>query len=151
MPRGRSACRTRPCDFWRSSAAYTSRRSQFVPLCVSEGRFVSSGHIGGMGWGLAAHVFLPRYGGRHNGASMRPVHGVVPCERRGETREGDHPLCRALKTNRCPKSGDTRAEVVRPCPGAARCAVGFASRGSRLDVAAGEGGTLQPRPLPYPV
>ena len=41
--RHRSACRTHPCDFWRSSAAYTSRRSQFVPLCVSEGRFVSSG------------------------------------------------------------------------------------------------------------
>jgi hypothetical protein len=31
--------------FWRSPAAYTSRRSQFVPLCVSEGRFVSSGHL----------------------------------------------------------------------------------------------------------
>src|SRR5208337_1956178 len=48
MPRGRSACRTRPCDFWRSSAAYTSRRSQFVPLCVSEGRFVSSGQSFGL-------------------------------------------------------------------------------------------------------
>ncbi len=34
-----------PTDFWRCSAAYTSRRSQFVPLCVSEGRFVSSGHL----------------------------------------------------------------------------------------------------------
>jgi diadenosine tetraphosphatase ApaH/serine/threonine PP2A family protein phosphatase len=30
--------------FLASSAAYTSRRSQFVPLCVSEDRFVSSSH-----------------------------------------------------------------------------------------------------------
>jgi hypothetical protein len=43
--RRRSAGRTCPCDFRRSSAAYTSRCSRFVPLCVSGGRFVSSGHV----------------------------------------------------------------------------------------------------------
>src|SRR5271157_1054938 len=62
--RHRSACRTHPCDFWRSSAAFTSRRSQFVPLCVSEGRFVSSGRLhekGGKHHEMPVHHTLEEY------------------------------------------------------------------------------------------
>src|ERR1700722_17634288 len=48
--------------------------------------------VSGMGW-LVAHGVFPSFRGRHNGVSMRPGHGAVPCARRGETREGDRQAC----------------------------------------------------------
>src|SRR5208337_2412483 len=64
------------CDFWRSSAAYTSRRSQFVPLCVSEGRFVSSGRYGARKSFRRSRVPSPastRRGSPRNGDRSREV------------------------------------------------------------------------------
>ena len=54
--------------------------------------------------GLLLMGFLLLLGGRHNGVSMRSV--AARSLAGGGAREGDHPFCRALKSNRCPKSGD---------------------------------------------
>lgn len=102
--------------------------------------------VSGMGW-LVAHGVSPSFRGRHNGASMRPGHGAVPCARRGETREG---IARPARSGATEGWGHPRVGHS-PCPAGVRCAVGFADRGSLLGVVAREGETSGSRPRTYPV
>jgi len=68
-------------------------RADFDPLSLLVAAFLRvDDDVGGVG-GLAVHRASPSLRGRHNGASTQPAHGTEPCGRRGETREGHHPVC----------------------------------------------------------
>ena len=67
--------------------------------------------VGGMCW-LAAHDASPFVVGPPQRGLDAFLNGAVPGERRGEAREGDHPVCRS----QAPENGDTRAEGETPAP-----------------------------------
>jgi hypothetical protein len=96
-----------------------------------------------MGW-LAAHDASPFVVGPPQRGLDASLNGAVPGERRGEAREGDHPVCRSQAPE---KRGHPR-RGRSPCPAAARCAVQSANRGLPLDIAAGEESVVSKRPLP---
>jgi hypothetical protein len=126
-----ASCETDPrWDYQIETATVAVRpdSTDLDPLCLLLATFFwIDDDVGGMGW-LAAHDASPFVVGPPQRGLDASLNGAVPGERRGEVREGDHPVYRS-QSGRKP---GTPAPRAKPLPRSRE--VRRKERGSRITV-----------------